>query len=323
MDKITLSDSFFSLDYLRYVVTKSDEGESVILIYFQFENKSGKTARLFNSIELLAFQHGIELDGIYIEKDIPCLNFHKSILTGYSMTIAAPYKLTDFGDVTLTARSYESDLAASQVLKLSAGNSSPKSPDKFPLSEHNTEFPEYIRLQAEKAVGKPLPRDAVQSLDMKSLHYSYAKTHPKGARRVYYRPKINWIDRDFFSFILGYLLAQHLFEDSNESDIFETAVSESHGYEEPYTEEWNEEGMEELEDMEDFEELESEDMEELDFDEFDENKWESDEESFDEELGDDWDNDSTDSLDAEFTDSDAFDEFSDSGDFNGFGDMPD
>lgn len=40
-------------------------------------------------------------------------------------------------------------------------------------------------------------------------------------------------------------------------------------------------------------------------------------------LGDDWDNDSTDSLDAEFTDSDAFDEFSDSGDFNGFGDMPD
>ena len=37
MDKITLSDSFFSLDYLRYVVTKSDEGESVILIYFQFE----------------------------------------------------------------------------------------------------------------------------------------------------------------------------------------------------------------------------------------------------------------------------------------------
>lgn len=89
--------------YIKNEVCPDHEGNDRVLIYFDYSNNTGETSDPSYSLNVTAFQNGIELDyagwlgsGIAEEE-----YFYKSVQNGASLPIAIGFSLMDDSDVSI------------------------------------------------------------------------------------------------------------------------------------------------------------------------------------------------------------------------------
>lgn len=113
LDEETLNDGTidtdfgdFYLKYTGYELARNYDGESCIIVYFDYTNLSNESESFSYSTYITAFQNGIECDSTYISgrDNEACNNSHKDVKNGVTLRVAEVFKLNNLTEVEIECK---------------------------------------------------------------------------------------------------------------------------------------------------------------------------------------------------------------------------